>query len=577
MTATPTDNLAFQNFFQATLTADITASDTDIFLDTIPNGTEGFLVIEPDSATKREVIFYQSKTATKVVCPSAADGRGQDDTSATTHTSGATVIMAPVAGYFEYMKTLFTTTPQGWTSLAGSVTTVTPNGNRSYTLDVNTDYTSIISPGTRLKTTRTVAAPTQCTSLNGTSQYWVKTSPNKLTFTDDFTVSAWIKLTSYADAGIVSRYNGTSGWGLYTLSTGQIVLFGRNAGGANYSQVQSYQAIPLNKWVHITAQLDMSAFTATSTTSYVMIDGVDVPAQVVRGGTNPTALVQAGNLEVGTYNAGAFFPGKIAQVAVFNAKVTQATIRGYISQGFAGTETSVASAYSFDGSANDLNTTTPNNLTAQASAAATNADSPFGVQANGTVNSTTDYGIVMSVASGQLVVQVPEGNTIPSSGGVSAVAYSMTRAPFGFPGDKGRWRILAQSNSTNATVNVGSLNTWGVGIEKITVPIGAWELGYALVFALNSNAGGIIGGYITIHNSAPTNGVYGAYPLTSRSYSGASVTDFIVPASKSTDIKISSQTTYSLYGALSNSGGSANFSINGAQGPTLIYADNGYL
>lgn len=104
MAATPTPSLGFQNFFQATLTGDITASSTDIPMDNIPNASQGFLVIEPDSATNREVIFYTSKTALKVVCPSAADGRGQDDTTAGAHSTGATVIMAPVAGFFEALQ-----------------------------------------------------------------------------------------------------------------------------------------------------------------------------------------------------------------------------------------------------------------------------------------------------------------------------------------------------------------------------------------------------------------------------------------------------------------------------------------
>ena len=101
MAATPTSALGFQNFFSAVLTGDLTASTTDILMDAIPNATEGFLVIEPDSTTAREVIFYNSKTALKVVCPSAADGRGQDDTTAGAHSTGATVIMAPVAGFWE--------------------------------------------------------------------------------------------------------------------------------------------------------------------------------------------------------------------------------------------------------------------------------------------------------------------------------------------------------------------------------------------------------------------------------------------------------------------------------------------
>ena len=324
-----------------------------------------------------------------------------------------------------------------WTTIATPPDAVTYNGQRSYNMVFNgVDYTNILSPGQRLKTTRTVAAPTQCTSLNGTTQYWNKTSPNKLTFTDDFVVDAYVKMTSYGTTSpIASRYDGTSGWSLQIDAAGAVQLIGYNAAAANNSKVTSYQSIPLNKWVRVTAQLDMSTFTATTTTSYIMIDGVDVPASVTRAGTNPTAILQAGNLEIGSRNGGTdFFPGKIAQVAIYNAKVTQANIILTHSQGLSGSETSLASAYSFNGVATDLNTTTPNNLTAQASAGYA-ADSPFGTQASGLISSTLDYGIVQSATfstNTTVIVQVPEGCTIPTSGGVSAVSYSGLASPYGF-------------------------------------------------------------------------------------------------------------------------------------------------
>jgi hypothetical protein len=102
--ATTTTALGFQNFFSATLQGDITSSSTDILLDAIPNASQGFLVIDPDSTTNREVIFYTSKTALKVICTSAADGRGQDDTTAVSHLQGTTVISAPVAGNLEALQ-----------------------------------------------------------------------------------------------------------------------------------------------------------------------------------------------------------------------------------------------------------------------------------------------------------------------------------------------------------------------------------------------------------------------------------------------------------------------------------------
>lgn len=374
----------------------------------------------------------------------------------------------------------------GWNALGYTPSTITANGNRSFdTVFSGVDLTSILSVGMRLRHTRTVPAQTQCTSLNGTTQYWVKTSPNKLTFTDDFVVSAWVKLSSYSATNmtIASRYNGTSGWTLVLAgNTGQVYLQGFNAGSGNTRNVSSYQQIPLNKWVHITAQLDMSAHAVGATNSYIMIDGVDVPAQVAQAGTNPTALIQAGNLEIGSQNGGTLtFPGKIAQVAIFNAKVTQATMRTYYTQGLAGTETSLASAYSFNNSTADLNTTTPNDLSAGAgSPTATNADGPVSQDASGVVGSydfTIITKITYSVGNTTVTQQAPEGNALPVSGGISSVAYSSNKAPFGMTVDEFRWEISAYvSSAPNPGTGSG---TWYAMNVQLNVPVGSFKVGYS--------------------------------------------------------------------------------------------------
>lgn len=379
---------------------------------------------------------------------------------------------------------LASTTKAGWYTGLNAPNTVAYNGNRSYTLTFNTtDYTGTISPGHRIRTTRSAVAPTQCTSLNGTSQYWVKTSPNKMAFTDDFVCSAWIKIAANptAVAGIVSRYNATgNGFIFYLETNGSVNLRAYNAGGSNQSGVSSYQSVPINRWVHVAAQLDMSAFTATTTTSYVTFDGVDVPALVSRGGTNPTAFVQSGNLEVGSYAAGAFLAGKVAQAAVFNAKVTQSTLLGYISQGLSGSETNLASAWSFSNSVTDLNTTTPNDLSVGGgSAVATNADSPFGGQGNGSISSTLDYGIVQSVSfstNTTMVVQVAEGCTIPTSGGVSTLVYSTIKAPYRFPLQRGKWVILSYfvgGASITASITDAVVTKT---VMQLFLPIGEWRI-----------------------------------------------------------------------------------------------------
>lgn len=98
-----TEDFETQNFYTAYLTADATDTDTDIFLDIVPNGTEGTLIIEPDSDTNREIIFYNSKSSTKVTTP--GNGRGYDGTNATAHLTGSKVIIAPIADWFNSLGT----------------------------------------------------------------------------------------------------------------------------------------------------------------------------------------------------------------------------------------------------------------------------------------------------------------------------------------------------------------------------------------------------------------------------------------------------------------------------------------
>ncbi len=386
-----------------------------------------------------------------------------------------------------------TSDPAGGWDLLNSGTgpnTVTALGNRSYSIVFNSvDLTSVISKGMRLKLTRTATAPTQCADLeSGSSQYFNKTSPAGMTFTDDFVVSAWVKLESYAQQSIASRYNGTSGWDFRIAADGTVSLVGFNASSANNTQVYSYQSVPLNKWVHIAAQLDMSSSTVTGgTANYVMIDGVDVPCTRLQAGTNPTALVQAGNLEIGARNGGTNpFDGKIAQVAIYSAKVTQATIRASMNQTLTGSETSLVSAYTFNNSINDLSANA-NNLTAQGSALATNTDSPFaGGNVQEFTDGTTEMAIVMAdpvfSTNTTVTVQVPEGYALPTSGGIGEVYYSTQKVPYGFPVSKNKWDVETICKTTLSKTTTAA-NTWynGSGTSdqlKLNVPIGEWDGSY---------------------------------------------------------------------------------------------------
>ncbi len=574
--------IGHQSFYQTALTSGITSGDLVIPLDTVPTPSEGFLVIESTVEAKREIIYYTSKDATTVTCPSGAgNGRGYDGTTAVSHLQGATVIMAPVGVMFEKLGDIEvnsitiggTASATGWSPLGATPDTVTALGNNSFSMVYNAnDLTDTLTNGMRIRATRTVAAPNTAFSLDGTNDYYVKTTPNKLTFTDDFVCSAWVYLTSYAVAGVISRYNGTSGWKLQIDATGQFQLAGFNAASGNYSYVQSYQSIPLNRWVHIAAQLDMSTFTATTTTSYCMIDGVDVPASVGRAGTNPTALVQAGNLEIGSTNGGTNpFPGYIDQVAVYSAKVTQATILASINRALSGSETNLASAYS-NGSVNDLNTTTPNNLTAT-NGATTVASSPFG---NRGVSTTLEYGVVMAntfSTNTTVTVQVPEGCQLPTTGGISSVDYSTQNVPYGFPRDKGRWGLVSVYNAAIGNITL-TTNQYSALNAQLKAPIGAWEIGYSgcvLISATTVTHWGTLLAPATPTNAIRTHELYFVH------YDNATATQHMETVSREASISLSASTTYLMYGEVRTSSGTPSMGVQGDSGQFVIKAKCAYI
>ena len=100
-----TASLGFENFFETTLSSGVNDTVTTIPLTNVPTPSEGFLVIDPDTPASREVIYYTSKGGSDVTVPSGSgNGRGYDGSTATSHSSGTKVIMAPIAAMFEALQ-----------------------------------------------------------------------------------------------------------------------------------------------------------------------------------------------------------------------------------------------------------------------------------------------------------------------------------------------------------------------------------------------------------------------------------------------------------------------------------------
>lgn len=446
----------------------------------------------------------------------------------------------------------------GWTELGYAPNTVTANGNSSYSLVFNsTDLTGTVSNGMRLKLPRTVTPPTQCADLEGSSsQYFNKTSPSGMTFTDDYTCTAWIKLESYTAGYIISRHDGATGWGMGVDASGLLLIRAQAAGGNRTAT--SYQSIPLNKWVHVAATFDLSGGLAT-----IYFDGVLVPSVIA--GTAITSLTQAGTLNVGAFNAGTFFDGKIAQAAVYSAVLSAATIKAAMNQTLTGSETSLVSAYTFNNSINDLSANA-NNLTAQGSAVATNVDSPM---------NATEYGIIMANSfstNTTLTVQVPEGYSLPTTGGIGTVSYSTQKTPYGFPGQKNKWS-LETIIKAQISYGVGSSSTWYNTGFNIYLPVGDWSLAYYATTAATHSGVTFLGSYITLSESSSAE-TDQRFRLTSTN-NNASLTSAEVAVSK--EAPVSQATAGTWYFIMSPINNSTTQLVQGSSGNSRILAYNGYL
>ena len=463
------------------------------------------------------------------------------------------------------------TPPADWTLIPVSPTTIVNNGQRSQSLTFpGVDYTDRLNPGTRLRTTRTVAAPVQSTLLNGTTQYWSKVAPNKMTFTNPFGFVAQVKLTSYASGGIISRYNGTSGFVFDVTPSGQLEVYGFNGGAANNKRVVSYQSLPLNKWVYVGGYLNMS----TGATE-LFIDGISVPAVLTSSGTAPTSITQAGNFEIGSYNGGTnLFPGKIAQAGLFSAVLTPANVLAYMSQGLTGAEPNLVSAYSFNGVATDLMTTTPNDLTAVASAGYT-ADSPFGTQASGLISPTLDYMIVSTAVftGGNTVVtgQTPEGCTIPTSGGVSAVSYSGQGKPYGFPSSTNKWEVMTVNKTLQSQASPVFSTWYNLASQNMSVPVGVWKLKYMA----NMQQGGTAGSFESSATLSTLAGAESDSEMTT-GLQGSSVATLAGNLYREKTVPIATTAIYYLLAKI-NSGTTSNLYFRGDYNATKIVAENALL
>jgi hypothetical protein len=351
--------------------------------------------------------------------------------------------------------------------------TITHNGNRSYDVPFASSVASTLSPGMRLELTKTVAGNGYMGgAFNGSSHYFTKTTPSSTlgTVTNNFTIEAVVQPTSYADGYIAARFDsaGNNGLGAYMSQAGRIGVYITNGGAVNDRNIQSQQSIPLNKKTHVT-------ITYTSGTLLVYIDGASVPvATAGTGGTAPTVAGTGGDFSIGRKGAQAvnYFPGYISNVAVFDAVLSAATIKQHATYKLLGSETNCIGAWSLDNTAVNQQAPGTNDLAATGGVGYT-AQTPHGQLGNG-VETSKAVALVMAVSGSTATCQTPEGVTIPTTGGISSVAYATNGNPFGWVSDKGRWSLQAVSRTSQSTGTPAATTAYNAPGFTLSYPVGSW-------------------------------------------------------------------------------------------------------
>ncbi len=449
---------------------------------------------------------------------------------------------------------LDSTFKQGWFSgELPAVSSVTHNGNRSYDVVFGSTVASTLTPGMRLELTKTVAGNGYMGgAFNGSSHYFTKTSPTGTlgTVTNNFTIEAVVQPTAYQNATVASRSD-AAGNNVFTMkmnASGQIELAVQNAGAANYRIVATYQSLPLNKKTHVAA-----SWTGGTVVTY--FDGVSVPvATATTGGTAPTTAGTGGDFSIGRKGANAieYFPGYISNVAVFDAVLSAATIRQHATYKLTGSETNCIGAWSLDNTANDQSAA-GNNLTATGGVGYT-AMTPHGQLESG-VQTTKAVGLVMNVSTTTATVQVPEGVTIPTTGGITSVAYSTQASPYGWVSDKGKWSVgslYRTQVAAGANTTYGSFNGGGT---KVSIPIGSYSLLVDLpMYSVSTNNCEFV-----LSETDVTGGAFGSAEA-SKTYrvNASAAANYFTSAHRELDISLASATTYTLYqGASASVSGNA--------------------
>jgi len=396
--------------------------------------------------------------------------------STTTLTSGTTATggMSVTGGLtVDSLSVSGSNTTNGWTGLGATLTYGANDGNKEFTLTTTTDLSTSVTPGMKIQLKRSTTPPATSANFNSSlSQYMYNVSPSGITFTNQFTIEAWVYMFSYGTLqGILNRSSGSTsgGWNFEITSGGQVRAF--YGTGSSFTDFISNQAIPLNQWVHVAVSVSSTA----TKTAVIYINGTSVYTYSAL--TAATSLTQQSiYLTVAAQNngTGGYFNGNITEVRLWSNAQTQTQIRANMGINLVGTETGLVGLWRLGNGDITDRTSNANNLTKSSILVTVGTTYPY---------NPIEYGIITSysantptVGTNTITVYTGNSNVIPNQT-LTNPYISTARLPYGFNGDRSNWSVTTLM-AYQIRYNTPTANSWYNLGWSINIPTGAWLASY---------------------------------------------------------------------------------------------------
>lgn len=229
-------------------------------------------------------------------------------------------------------------------------------------------------------------------------------------------------------------------------------------------------------------------------------DGDDAVVEPYNTAIQAVLAVLNGSVDADNLAALAVTTGKLADLAVTNAKIEDKTIdlaaktqvwTGWVSI------TDTWTYASYDSTNKTGVVTVPSDATGKYSA---------GMRVKFTNNSAVQYGIITDVSATSLTIYFGTDYSL-TSGAITSPAYSVEKAPLGFPLNPEKWTVTT-THTTTLTKTTPTSNVWYGGTNfdsgtgpSISLPIGSWNVAYeAPLYSIWSGHGQLI--YSTLSTTA---------------------------------------------------------------------------